>query len=124
MSEYQTGRRSRLGADSFLYKPTWTTTGSNMYSSVFYMGERTGGSAYWCDAFGDRLPHIPLLGNEFHGVGATFNRPDGDKIYADNCIHCMTRIENRYSWDTLAWDGWRPTVTVPPKYVIEEVPYG
>jgi hypothetical protein len=125
---YETGMLGRP-ITSFLVKPEWignvASTGStNGRQFPPYPGEQTGGSQYVCASGGlPGLPHIPKLGNQFHGIGDTFNLPNGNKYYTDDCIVCGTRIENKFSWETLRWEGWRPTVTVPPLYLIEEEPW-
>lgn len=127
MSYYETGSRSKLSTNRFLYRQSWTTTSANVNLGSIYTGERTGGSAYWCDALMTQqgvkgLPHVPRLGNAFHGIGAS--SPETDRIYADDCACCGTRIVNRFNLAAWHWDGWRPSSTVPVTYVIEELPYG
>jgi hypothetical protein len=131
MSYYETGTSSRLSTNSFLYKPSWVpgtnTTTITMTPALRqspYMGEVTGGSPYQCAASGlPGVPHIPSLGNQFHGVGDTLRPPDWDKDYVDTCTICGTRVQNHYNFKSWKWEGWRPTATVPPKYIIEEEPF-
>lgn len=124
MSEYSTGMSSRLGTDSFLYSQRWGRTSTvALYTQEPYMGEQTGGSPYICASGGlPGMPHMPVHGNQFHGVGDTFDQPEWDKYYADNCIYCGTRIENKYQFVTRNWRGWRPTATIVPGFIIEEEP--